>query len=468
MKKVFLDDLPKRGNTQVDWFKSIGLTVNFVYDEIKGEIDIIDYERFNKMSYIKVKYNNKIMNMNTSSFVKGAIGILVGSKTDKYFYKIGETIQDNNRKMLITDQIRIKNHKATERGYKYKCLTDGYIGEITEASLKAGSKCSVCSNKKIIKGINDINTTEISLVKYFLNIEDTYKYSHCSGVVIKGKCPNCGYEKDIKISDLYIRGFSCPYCGDGVSYPNKFVRSFLDQLNEQYIPEYSPNWAYIKHDNPKLNGKKKYDNYLINKKEIWEVHGLQHYKEGLNILRGKVRNVQEEQENDKIKENLAEQNDLKYIIIDARYSKMEYIKNSLLNLPEIQRYNLINIGWLKCHEYACSSLVKTVCDCWNNDIKNIFEISKSIKVGEQTIRKYLKQGSLLGWCDYDTEELMKGSGKRLSQNNNISIIQLSLTGEYISEFISAMEAEKILKIKSLNKHIGSCCKGTRNQAGKFR
>jgi hypothetical protein len=137
-------------------------------------------------------------------------------------------------------------------------------------------------------------------------------------------------------------------------------------------------------------------------------------------------------------------------------------------LPQLLNFKESDIDWLKCHEYACNSLVKTVCGLWNQDIRSTFKISELINIGNQTIRKYLKQGALLGWCDYNPIEVQIRCGKRLSQSNNIPIIQLSLTGEYISEFSSAMEAEKLLEVKNLNKHIGSCCKGTRNQTGQFR
>ena len=42
--------------------------------------------------------------------------------------------------------------------------------------------------------------------------------------------------------------------------------------------------------------------------------------------------IQEEQKNDKLKKKLAEENGLKYIMVDASCSEIEYIKNSLLNL----------------------------------------------------------------------------------------------------------------------------------------
>ena len=170
------------------------------------------------------------------------------------------------------------------------------------------------------------------------------------------------------------------------------------------------------------------------------------------------------------KDKLCEDHDIKIIRINCDESKLEWIKNSIINseLPNLLNFTKEDIDWLKCHEYACNSLVKVTCDYWMEGINNTLKISESMNIGRQTILKYLKQGSLLGWCNYDVEEVKREKGKILSQSNNIPIVQLSLSGKYISEFGSAMEAEKVLGIKSLNSHIGSCCKGTRNQAGKFR
>jgi len=42
LKKIFLDILPKN-NKRIDWKNSIGYKVRFIYDDIEGEVEIIDY-----------------------------------------------------------------------------------------------------------------------------------------------------------------------------------------------------------------------------------------------------------------------------------------------------------------------------------------------------------------------------------------------------------------------------------------
>ena len=56
MRKVFLDELPRKGTQRINWQESIGKRIEFIYDEITGYIDIIGYKERNML---KIKYNNK-------------------------------------------------------------------------------------------------------------------------------------------------------------------------------------------------------------------------------------------------------------------------------------------------------------------------------------------------------------------------------------------------------------------------
>ena len=42
MRKVFLENLPKRGSL-INWKKSVGLKVHFIYDDIEDDIEIIGH-----------------------------------------------------------------------------------------------------------------------------------------------------------------------------------------------------------------------------------------------------------------------------------------------------------------------------------------------------------------------------------------------------------------------------------------
>lgn len=137
------------------------------------------------------------------------------------------------------------------------------------------------------------------MVKYFVNIEDTYMHTYSSNKKVLMKCPDCGYKKEMQIHALYRNGIACPQCGDGISYSEKFIFNLLKQLkNKNKLNNFI--WQYKKSNNEWCD-KYKYDFYFEknNEKYIIEVHGLQHYKDNTNFKMS----LKEVQENDKNKKN---------------------------------------------------------------------------------------------------------------------------------------------------------------------
>jgi len=202
----------------------------------------------------------------------------------------------------------------------------------------------------------------------------------------------------------------------------------------------------------------RYDNHIDNLNCIIETHGIQHYEEFSGNWK---MSLQEIQDNDFDKEWLARENKVKdYIIINCRYSKLEWIKNSIMNskLPRLLDFKEDDIDWLKCHEAGCSNLVKVICDLWKSGIKNIKEIKYKMDISVQTIRKYLKQGAELGWCDYDPKIESKNNLFLMTEKTCKSVICIT-TGEI---FKSIAEASKIYNIPKTR--IGYCCRHKTNHA----
>ena len=188
MRKVFLDDLPHKGKL-IDWINSIGYKFKFIYDDVKGELEIIDYNQKNHK--LNVKYNNNIYYINTDSVLNCKLGLLLEKLTKKYKYNIGDILEVKSGKIEILEQIRIKNGEKTGKGYKYKCFNCNEINTIKETHLKNKIGCCVCSNIKIKIGFNDIWTTNKNLAQLLLNPDDGYKYTLNSGEKLDWKCPNC-------------------------------------------------------------------------------------------------------------------------------------------------------------------------------------------------------------------------------------------------------------------------------------
>ena len=72
---------------------------------------------------------------------------------------------------------------------------------------------------------------------YLKNKEEAKTVTHGSATKFDIVCPICKHEKKMKLADLTRHGFSCPKCGDKISYPNRFMTNLLSMLNVEYDSE---------------------------------------------------------------------------------------------------------------------------------------------------------------------------------------------------------------------------------------
>ena len=291
-----------------------------------------------------------------------------------------------------------------------KCTNPAHPDYRTKpARFVIGGRCPICTNKKIITGINDIATTHPHFVKYFKHPDESKQYSIHSGKKAWFKCPLCGSEKYITIYAAFNRGYSCNVCGDNVSYPNKFVSSVLAQLqykNSQIVFEREKlfDWA-IAVDNKysRVNGHKYYDIYLPTYNIIIENFGEQHYTQVNFNYSNNLKSIEEEQENDKVKYELAIANGISqdnYIILDCRKSDADYIKSSIMKskLPQLLEFSESDIDWDVCNEFCCTNLLLQVC-VLKNDGYSVKDIVNKLHIAESTVYKYLRNGIKLGIID---------------------------------------------------------------------
>ena len=330
----------------------------------------------------------------------------------------------------------------------------------SRSNKKVMVKCRSCNNEKYLRVIDlsrrgfnceqcaCLAITHPHLLKYFSNKKEAYVYSYGSGKKIRLICPICGEERNCKIQDFVRRGFSCNRCGDGVSYGEKFMIGLLEQLNLKYTRQHS----YDK-------GKHKYD-FLIGD-TIIEIHGEQHY---IQQRRKSSRSLEEEQENDMFKYDLAVLNgheyNKNYFVIDARTSTYEWMKKSIMSskMPLFFLFEEDDIDWKKIHEKCQSSIVREVCDYFANNNVTTTEMQSIFKLSVSTLIRYLKTGAELGWCDYKPEK-HRGFLKDTRQVKGIDL----KTGEEIA-FLSLSEAAKYLGDIRKLRNISSCCRGERKSA----
>lgn len=397
---VDLSNLVKRGK-RIHWEKSIGKTIDFQYDDVRSTITISGYYN-NKQVYIDIDGYVSNCLVHTSTILKAQLGHILNKKyLNNFKYNINDIVNDT---LLITKKYR--NDKQV-KVYDYVCLKDGYCGTKTELDISRGKKCPVCCGIRVLKGYNDIATTHPELIQYFKNKEDSTQYSIHSGKSTWFVCPDCGNEKYTTVDSAFSGGyFSCSSCRDGSSYNNKFIYCLLKQIqkisNIKIYTEHSFEWSR-RLNNPQ--SKKIYDFYIQSDTSIIiEAHGAQHYNGGFEYCGG--HNLQQEQENDLFKYNLAIKNgftDDTYIVIDCRKSKVDFIKQSIMNsnLPKLLKFSESDIDWNLCNEYASSNIVKTACEYWNNGIHNASEIARMIGKASCTVSEYLQKGNELGWIEYE-------------------------------------------------------------------
>lgn len=376
----------------------------------------------------------------------------------EYIYNTGDKVNGYE----ITEQTRTyyKNNKYGVRSYTCKCSKDGYIKkDVIESNLLKGSGCPLCSGRVIVKGINDLATTKPEMLKYIVNKEDGFKYGKSSNKKVLMVCPDCQRTRNFSINQLDNLGKLPCKCGDGISYPNKFIMAFLEQLGVKFATEKRFKWLTNRY----------YDFYIKDYNCIIEAHGGQHY---IQTGRKGARTLEEENENDKIKKREALENGIKnYIVLNCSTSDREFIKANILNsdLPTLLGFNEDDIDWYKCDEFALGNYAKYVCKLWDSGKFNTTtELYDYLEVSANVV-KYLKKGTELGWCNYDGQVEARKTidengiklGKRLSKE-----VEVFKDGKSLGVFQSAHELSRV----SLNlfnedfrvQAICRVCRGERN------
>ena len=125
-------------------------------------------------------------------------------------------------------------------------------------------------------------------------------------------------------------------------------------------------------------------------------------------------------------------------------------------------FDLSNIDWNKCNEYALSNLMKMVCEIKNKDnTMTSSKIAEIVGVSKGTVVRYLKMGNKYGLCVYNPNKEMKDRYKRESKPIEMFDNGVSLGVFESSEYLCRVSEERF-GVKLISNGIRSVCKGKAN------
>lgn len=390
------------------------------------------YELFAKEKIKKIKLDK------SKSFYDWCYKNLPKEKADSIILR-----WDYDKNCISPKEVSYSAMGADNQGYWFKCI-DYQEHESERKSINSFTR-DISRGRQSNLNCNQCNRIVITnpeLMLYLVNKEDAYKYSFGTNQKILLKCPKCGYGKSMNLNNFFSDGFGCPRCSDGVSYPEKFIFNLFEQLNIDFKYQLSKSildWC----------DKYKYDFFIDKINGIVEVHGIQHYEKNYGVF-GNLKGIKE---NDKEKEYLAKSNNISnYIILDCRYSKLEWVKDNIMKsqLPQLLNFKEADIDWSKCHEAGLNTFVKEACELWNSGITNTLEIANKLGLDRSTVTRYLKRGNEIGLCDY------------MRQTNAVKVICVT-TNEI---FNSVKQAATTYNLK--NTSIVACCRNKLQSTGKLK
>lgn len=391
-KSIDLNQFPRDSRGCVSWKDSVGIVAEFFYDGERHTMEILGVDSSHKNVKLTIKIDNDIVINCHAQCAKHL-------QFEKIFYKPNYlyNVNDIVNNLLILERFHRKtNTGAYLKSYRCRCLKDGYELVMSEYNLNIGHSCSVCTNKVVVAGINDLATTHPDIACLLVNKEDARKYTYGSAKRVLAKCPVCGTTKEVLVTELVRNGIRCRKCTDGISYPDKFAYEFFSQLSSQYIeyePEYSPDWA-----NPW-----RYDNYVVLKdgrEIVVEMDGGFHYREHHKDECSFNNRLQIDTE----KDVLASLRNIIVIHVDCNYegieNRFDHIKNNTANAL-CEYFDLSNIDWNACGIAAASNRILDISKYYmEHKYASLQDIADYFHTHESMIRKYLKIGDEIGLCNF--------------------------------------------------------------------
>ena len=394
LRSLDFSQVPKR-NGKYDWLHSSGCWLPFCFNGTEGELFIKEYESLRGMGFLKIRYEGEDYWIRTMNLLNGKIAAIVGF--GKYKYEKGREFKGEKKDITILDRKKESGSgpggNITRKKYQYRCNRCGYIGWTEENALERSAVvCSHCAGKTAVRGKTDIATEAPWMVPFFQE-KDRHLVYTCrkqSDIKIYPICSQCRRVREtaMSINTLYTNhSIACPRCSDSVSYPEKYVYEVFCQLGVPMI--YHPGVEILPWCRPF-----QYDFYDRGKGVLVETNGMHHYKEVKHF----GRSLEQVRISDDKKKKLAAEHGIlprNYLVLDCRYSRPDYIKESLLKdqaLQAVYPFKEGDIDWEECERAHMKSFYWEIF-CYKENHPGITEkeIADHFRIYRSTVVKALKK-----------------------------------------------------------------------------
>ena len=290
--------------------------------------------------------------------------------------------------------IPMEDYKGTHEKILFRCKND-HIWSSKPHDILDGYGCPFCAGNAVLKGYNDLWTTNPEMAQMLKDPTVGYEISRGSNRAVDWICPNCGLIKTTSPHQVLEHGIACSRCSDGISYPNRFIIALLSQLHiDTFTPEWSPEWV----------GRCRYDVHVIcnNQEYIVEMDGgLGHGGIDITTQEQDIQGLKR----DTFKDEQASLHNIEVIRIDCRYerknihNRFEYIKESICNSRLNQLFDLSTVNWEQCNKEATKNLHMIAAQHYDSG-KGIKEIAEELRVHYSTVYTWLKRLGEEGLCSY--------------------------------------------------------------------
>lgn len=277
-----------------------------------------------------------------------------------------------------------------------KCKKCGYRKFVAPKGKSLSAPCPECEGKKrIMYGVNDLKTLRPDVAELMEDQDLAGKIAVYARIDTWFICPFCGERILAKPSNVSKNGLSCPSCSGGRRYPNRFMYNVLRQVLNDFETEYNDSWT----------DDRKYDFMLkVNsEKYVIEMDGGQHSK-GWSSGRDDKEKIQQ---NDKYKNELAEQNGFNVIRIDCNYPtghRFEYIRDNIL-LSELAKFlDFSNVNWKYADLISQPSDFQRICEMYDNGVHDVNVISEEVGLCTGVVIEHLKHSEAIGCSTYRHKE----------------------------------------------------------------